>query len=410
MIHQLIKIMWKQRTKNSWIILELFLVFILMWCLIDPLVVLGLTRRNPVGIDIENVYRVKLSVYQEKNPNYIPYEKGSTDAGENFLRVIQQIQQHPEVTDVAYTNMFPLYSGWYSGGDYGINEVSFYLHNFWASPVFFNVFNLPDIPGFLQPNHIVITKNFAEDIFPDARIGEQITIGAGGSTATIAGFTEPMKRHDFARYDYHRIYPILEQEVYEMDERTLWSRLIIYIRVKPGVDSNTFASRFKENMDNQLKIGNFFLSDVISLSKIRHNYLEEIGIYDTIRNNIQIGVFFLVNIFLAVVGTFWLRISKRKSELALRMALGAERKTILWQMLSESYILFFAACIPAILVCINLINTDVLSLERMDFTMERFLWDTLLTFAIFFIAITLATLYPAYRSSQIQPAEALRDE
>lgn len=40
------------------------------------------------------------------------------------------------------------------------------------------------------------------------------------------------------------------------------------------------------------------------------------------------GLFFLVNVFLAVIGTFWFHVSRRRSKLGLRMAMGSTRKGI----------------------------------------------------------------------------------
>jgi hypothetical protein len=62
MIKHLFKIIWNQRSGNGWIILELFLVFILLWYIVDFFTVLGVTATTPNGFEIKDTYLVKLSV------------------------------------------------------------------------------------------------------------------------------------------------------------------------------------------------------------------------------------------------------------------------------------------------------------------------------------------------------------
>lgn len=79
-------------------------------------------------------------------------------------------------------------------------------------------------------------------------------------------------------------------------------------------------------------------------------------------------------------------------------------------MLLESFCMLGIASIPALLVCINLVAMDIMPKDNMDFTVARFLSDTFITYALFIAVITLSTLYPARRSANIQPAEALHYE
>ena len=58
---------------------------------------------------------------------------------------------------------------------------------------------------------------------------------------------------------------------------------------------------------------------------MRSSYLE-----NSIESNAQrivsaLGLFLLTNVFLAVIGTFWFHVSRRRAELGLRMAMGSTR-------------------------------------------------------------------------------------
>lgn len=63
------------------------------------------------------------------------------------------------------------------------------------------------------------------------------------------------------------------------------------------------------------------------------------------------GLFFLVNVFLAVIGTFWFHVSRRRSELGLRMAMGSTRKGIEGLMIGEGLLLLTIASVPGLLIC-----------------------------------------------------------
>ena len=102
MIKHLFKIIWNQRSGNGWIILELFLVFILLWYIVDFFTVLGVTATTPNGFEIKDTYLVKLSVRQPDNPKHFNYGEASEEPGKNFFRIIDRIRQHPNVEEVGY--------------------------------------------------------------------------------------------------------------------------------------------------------------------------------------------------------------------------------------------------------------------------------------------------------------------
>ena len=161
-------------------------------------------------------------------------------------------------------------------------------------------------------------------------------------------------------------------------------------------------------MRPQLQVGNFYLSEITPLSDFREEQLE--WVYSPLRFRIGFSIFFLTNIFLGIIGTFWLRINKRRSEIGLRMAVGSSRRMVLWQMIGEGLVLLVIAFIPSLLVCLNLVQVDLLPEEYMDVTPLRILLNTVITFTLLAVVVCLGTWYPARRSAKIEPAEALHYE
>ena len=140
----------------------------------------------------------------------------------------------------------------------------------------------------------------------------------------------------------------------------------------------------------------------------RSSYLE-----NSIESNAQrivsaLGLFLLTNVFLAVIGTFWFHVSRRRAELGLRMAMGSTRASILGLVMGEGLMLLTIATVPALLICVNLAWIDLMPPGLVESKVGCFLINSLLTWLILALIISLATWYPARKASSLEPADALR--
>ena len=72
MIRHILKIMRNQRRSNGWIFAELAVVAAVLWMMIDTFWVDYRTYHAPLGFDIGNVWRLKLSDLDAKAPGYVP--------------------------------------------------------------------------------------------------------------------------------------------------------------------------------------------------------------------------------------------------------------------------------------------------------------------------------------------------
>ena len=218
---------------------------------------------------------------------------------------------------------------------------------------------------------------------------------------------------DMKQHEYTRPFPVIislmpENSWRRMRENRLFSRIGICFRLRSNADRRVFEASFKDWM--QMDAGNYSFSSIVPFKKVRQNLLDAYHISETIQYRVLLTVFFLLNLFLGVIGTFWFRIEYRREELGLRMALGASRRKIQQWLLWESVCLFAVAFVPALLVCLNIYRMDLLATENMDLTVGRFLLDTALSLLLLLPVILLATWYPAHRSAKIEPAEALHYE
>lgn len=285
-----------------------------------------------------------------------------------------------------------------------------------VTPDYFRVFRVssadggsPETLAQAMGSDYIITPAVEERLFPgSSAIGGFIFDRDDSLNMRVAGVTTLMKRMEFSRPVCFLFMPLDESDRVLLGENDLWSSTDICFRVKETAATADFAERFAREMRPQLQVGNFYLSEITPLSDFREEQLE--WVYSPLRFRIGFSIFFLTNIFLGIIGTFWLRINKRRSEIGLRMAVGSSRRMVLWQMIGEGLVLLVIAFIPSLLVCLNLVQVDLLPEEYMDVTPLRILLNTVITFTLLAVVVCLGTWYPARRSAKIEPAEALHYE
>jgi predicted permease len=125
-----------------------------------------------------------------------------------------------------------------------------------------------------------------------------------------------------------------------------------------------------------------------------------------------VGGMGLMGLLLAVVGLYGLvayAVSRRTREIGIRMAIGADRRKVVWMVLRQGLQLGAAGVAVGLLVSIfacRLVTSSLsfITFERVDPTIYAILPVLLL------LVTVLATWVPARRASMIDPMRALRDE
>jgi len=121
-------------------------------------------------------------------------------------------------------------------------------------------------------------------------------------------------------------------------------------------------------------------------------------------------VFGVLALLLAAVGLYGVisyATSRRVGEIGVRMALGADGRTVLWMVLRETLLLALigaALGVPAVVACAHLLSSHLYGLSGHDL-------PTLAGAAAILVVVALAAgALPAARATRIQPTEALRGE
>jgi len=420
---------WNRKQSNSWIIIELILVFCLTWYITDFFFVLVYNYNLPNHRDVNHTWQINIAEYPTTAPQYKAEENSGEALEANFNRILQIIKNHPDVE-----NMAVLFVGSPGGGGYwgqGFNVPNDTTHiifgqltTFDPREDFFGVFKYTSDNGkkpvsardfdWNNPNSVVMGQSAANQLFSgQSALGKEVFQKDNDNTYRISGVVDDVKRFDYER----------PQNTYYLSQRldsTNLRNAEIAIRSRASVSDAVFKETFKKEMANSLQIGNFYLNNIISYKQIAANTKTLFGMTNEVRIRIYMMAFFLVNILLCVIGTFWYRVNIRREEIGIRKALGSSSTGIRNILIMEGLCLLAIATLPALIISYQFVHAgliETLGVNRKnatiylpDRTFLRFLITNAITWIIMAAVVIAAVWLPARKAAAMEAATALHYE
>lgn len=368
---------------NLWLALELLVVSVVMWFVVDYLYTGAATYLEPRGFDISHCYLIEMGKLTEKSPDYL---SGQTDEQEDadILELVDRLRRRPEIEAVSLSqNSYP-----YNGSN-STDQVRYdtLVADNWTirrmvTPDFVRVFRYQGARG-ETPEQLAEMLERGE--FLASRLGAAL---------------KDVRYSDFqqARNSYTFLYKLGWYD----------PGLELCLRVRANQDHD-FIRRLKEDSEKQFRIGNIFISEIRSFKDIRRNYQQAWS--NDLRNYVMGMGFLLLNIFLGLLGTFWFRTQQRRSEIALHKAHGASDINVFIRLVSEGLLLLLLVTPIAFIIDYNLANMELNS-WRNGTTLEwgRLLLCAAISFVLIGLMIAIGISIPARKAMKVQPAEALHDE
>lgn len=422
MIRHIFKIIRSQFRSNLWILTELFVTFVVVWLMVDYFICQAVLTHEPVGFETDRVYSAQLSITSPDAESFIKYDEGSPEPLRNFQHIIDRLSAQPEVEAVAYAYLsMPYTNSSYTSGFQRDTTEWFQCRGYRVSPGYFRVFHITDantgdtenLEQKLTQDGWIIGENLAEAIYGRRNVvGEAIYCGGDTIKSNIIAISESIRNDEYnTRLPWgYFVYLDLNTSISKGFTESDLGGLQIVFHIRPNVNPSGFANRFFQRTKAELQAGNFQISSIVPYDDIRRDFLRNHNAANIARLVSTVGGFLLANIFLAIIGTFWFRISRRRAELGLRMALGSSRGGIFRFCFLEGLILLTLAAVPAILVCANLLWGDIVSTEVMPQSLTRFLTDVLISWLVLALTILLGIAYPAWQAATLRPADALHEE
>lgn len=424
MIRHILKIIWNERRSNGWILLEYIVVFCILWFCCDYLCFLQRCEMDPTGFDTENTYRIRMG-QREVTP-----VEGEAAAEEMSMYEIvktlsSRVKQYPGVEEMAFGQAAMPYGMSLSSSVFPHlpDSTSIDMQVRQVTSEFFAVYKIPLTSGRLfnsedvaERNKIIITPRRNGLVRDQDGVDHKVTdLHSFGDRREgvyeVVGSMPPMKGLYFDGYRNSFFQPLPWEEI----SRLQYTQIVM--RVSPHVGKD-FAERFVQDMREQLNIGPYFLINITSSKELEKKALQMYEITDKQNSIYAITAFLVINIFLGVIGTFWYRTQARRSEIGLRISMGASRRKVKAMIYGETLLLLFLASVVAVNICVNIAQTDLLQAidmpqanrEYVGMGLEQDFLNYGLTF-LFLAAISLfAVWYPTRQASRVAPAEALREE
>lgn len=417
MWRQIFHQIWNQRRANAWLWAELTLVTVILWYGIDLMYNYESAAWQPKGYDTDCVFDLTV----ETKPLEVIEDADNKRAGEDFTYLYNLVKDYPGVEEIcAYYGSVP-YSGenmveGYAPHTDSTHVVQCYIR--YVTPSYFKVFRLKPVAGVLDEAHwsqgeypmpVLMSADLADSLFhprtPADALGKTCFNPYWMQTqnpVTNYRVMAVLPRHKLDDYQRYEPFIYLPQ-----DKALFWQH--VAIRVSPDHVAG-FAERFRRDMQPVFDRGIFYLNQICSYADMKAAYDVEQGTVNYLNTVYAVSAFFLFNVLLCIVATFWYRTRKRRCEIALRMAVGSTPRQVCLQLICEGLALLFAAALPALFIALNLQLTDLTVHTLADVSAGRFAVCFVAALCLLAVVIALGVWYPARQAMRIQPAEALHDE
>lgn len=431
MLKLILKNLWARRRRNGWLLAELILVSIVSWVIWDPVIVVTHDRNIPLGYDADRLCVVSMGVLQPQAPGYDRQAEDSTVVMDNYLLFVRRIKDYPGVELVT---PLPNYCYPNSQGSSNVSvaavgdtlDTSAMCMEFLPHTQFFETYGFRSGKGMTPEqlsdydytnNDIVITENMLEDFFhSNEPHGKRCWYSSDEDTTylPVIGVVGTFKA-----YSEWRPVPVMFRPVLSINISDLLENAQILIRLKKDISMERFMHDFRPWMVKELRAGNLFARNIQSYDKLiaDREYAGATSIY---RRNLAMAAFFLINLCLGVIGTFWLQTRTRREEVGVMLSFGGTPKHIVRLLMGEGAVLtviaVFTGCVLYLQYALKegLVQAQnwVQSTETYwvsDFTLHFLVVSFIILFIM--LAVVLVGIYiPARRISHIPPTEALRDE
>lgn len=398
---------------NLWLAIELLLVSVVMWYIIDFLYYHVASYMEPRGFDISHCYLIEMGALTDKSPDYKPDAVQADDVQE----LVERLRRRPEVEAVSLSmNSYPYNkSNSVVAIEYDSLRSPYAIYR-QVTPDFVRVFRYRGMNGetpeqlaeILERGDILASDNIFYNGRPLAPLVGRDGFHLYGDSVTnfrLGAALQPVRYDDFtqARFSLSMVYNIQGEASYLFN-----SYRELCVRVREDMDHD-FIARLKADSEKQFRIGNIYISNIRSFADVRRIYhqpqMSEVTGY-------CVGMgFLLLNIFLGLLGTFWFRTQQRRGEIALHKVHGATNRMAFSRLLGEGFILLLIVTVPALLIDIALAEAE-LNTPYNGTTLEwpRLFLCAAVAFVLIGLMIAVGIWYPARKAMHVQPAEVLHDE
>ena len=296
-------------------------------------------------------------------------------------------------------------------------DKSLYESGIYAEPEYFTIMTFPAISGdpvatLKEPGSIVITESTAKKLFGNADPIGKIIIHNNLHNLKVGAVIKDVPSNSNFKFD--AVLPFSMYEKDNADGLTKWdyNSLMTWVELKPGADIeklNKKLSALIQSKKNDLTVELFAYP------------LAQLGMHGQFKNGKPNGGRIEMIMMLTILGLFVLlvacinfmnlstaRSEHRAREVGVRKSLGASKKSLVLQFLSEAFLMTFIALLFSVLIAkLILPGFNNLTEKNVSFDISNWkIWGCLILTGM--ITALLSGSYPAFFLSRFQPVKVLK--
>lgn len=427
----ILKNLWSRRRRNGWLLAELILVAILSWYIFDPVMGVTYERHLPLGYDADRLCMVSVGMLPQEAPGYEPQAADSASLMQTYLNLVDRARQHPDVEQATPVLSFVYPGAMGNGTSSFIAEGDSVAHTalfieFLPHTHFFETYGFQSGKGSMSAaqlsdldngDYYIMTEDLLEGMFRTHIYRNQRCWKVNGTDTCYTAVKGTVKSCKYL--SDKRPVPIVFMPLQNPDIRSSLDNMRIVVRLKEGVRMERFLHDFRPWMLRQLRIGNLYARELQSYDEINaaREFSDSTVLY---RRSLSIALFFLVNLCLGVIGTFWMQTRTRREEVGVMLSYGATPHRIRLLLLGEGTALTTLATFIGCFIYLQYafsegLNTGSSLMEAVtpswvDNFGLHFFFVSLMVYVILLLVVWIGIYIPAHRISSISPTEALRDE
>ena len=393
MLTHLFKLIWNKKKQNFLLMTEMFVSFIILFAVFTALVYYYQNYRRPMGFDYDRVWK-----FGYGNPNGM----SDPDSIAAFRESVRQlIRSMPQIEDVSFSSVNIPFGNDNNGGGVNYNKKNVEADKYTVDDSYRNVLHVSLKEGrwFLKEDNaarekpVVINETLKKSLFGDENaIGKLIGEGGeGAGNMKIVGVIDDLKDKGDFLGPHSGLYR-------RVDTGNYWGGAIL-LKVRSNAD-RAFESRLFKTLSSFMRNPDINIQH-LAYMRTRINNLRLMPVIITL----IVAGFLIINVALGLFGVLWYNISKRKSEIGLRRAVGASGHSISGQLVGEALVLSTISLIVGSFFALQFPLLNIFDLPALTYLIAQGL-----AIAFIYLLVAICAFYPGRQAAAIYPAVALHED
>lgn len=352
----------------------------------------------------DQLYRISINAYREGNlegETYVFTPPIGPAMKQDFPEVKNYTRYSTNVTSYFYIDGEPI----------RVENISY------ADSTFFDVFSFELLSGnsatvLTAPNSIVLTNKTADKIFGNEDpIGKTI-LTEDKEQFVVTGIVKSPPANSTIQFDALLSFSTLYTNPHNYMDWRGGNKYITYIKLAPNTNPNNLEAKFPDFMWKYIN------KDLAEYNVKYEPYLQSMEDIHLVYNSdgmTNIYIFSAVGLLILLIASInfinltTANYTKRAKEVGIRKVVGANKKLLVIQFISESLLITFIALIVGIIIAVTL-SPFYRELMQKDFFAINLLDPIQLTalVGILFVVGILAGSYPAFYLSSLQAAITIK--